>query len=137
VERAAALLPPSPAPHATGSEPPPGRMSWTSVEQLARRAAAFRPEHLEHLTREVSAPVRRVLHRLLRRRASERPASAAEVKAGLDACLRELREPYGPEQALEELLEARHEAAEKGPEDFFASDEAERGAGGALLPPRH
>jgi serine/threonine-protein kinase len=112
-------------------------VSWTSVEQMARRAAAFRPEHLEHLTREVSAPVRRILQRLLRRRPSERYASAAEVKAELDACLRGLREPHGPEQALEELLEARREAEEKGPEDFFASDEAERGAGGELLPPRH
>jgi eukaryotic-like serine/threonine-protein kinase len=128
VERAAALLPPSPSPRGTGSAPPPERSSWTSVEQMARRAAAFQPEHLEHLMGEVSAPVRRIIHRLLRRRPSERYATAAELKAELDACLREMGEPHGPAQALAELLEARREAEEKGPEDFFASDEAERGA---------
>jgi serine/threonine-protein kinase len=137
VERAAALLPPSPSPRGTGSEARAARVSWTSVEQMARRAAAFRPEHLEQLTREVSGPMRRIIHRLLRRRASERYATAAEAQAELDACLRATREPHGPQQALEELLEARREAEEKGPEDFFASDEAERGAGGALLARRH
>lgn len=137
VERAAALLPPGPSPRGTESEPPPGPLSWTTVEQMARRASAFQPEHIEHLMREVSAPVRHIIHRLLRRHPSERYATAAEAEAALDACLRELREPYGPERALEELLEARREAEERGPEDFYASDEAERAAGGELLAPRH
>lgn len=137
VERAAALLPPSPAPQEAESEPPPVGASWTSVEQMARRAAAFRPEHLELLLGGVSAPVRRILHRLLRRRPAERHATAAELRAELEACLREQHASYGPEQALAELLEARRDAEELGPEDFFASDESEREAGGELLSPRH
>ena len=137
VERAAALLPPDPTPRGTEGEPPPVRMSWTTVEQMARRAAAFQPEHVEQLMGGVSEPVRRIIHRLLRRRPSERYATAAEAEAELEACLREMRQPYGPEQALAELLEARREAEERGLEDFHASDESERAAGGELLALRH
>lgn len=136
VERAAALLPPRPSSHAAERAPRPEGVSWTSVEQMARRAAAIRPEHIEPLLGRVSAPVRRILHRLLRRRPSERYATAAELRAALDACLRELRESYGPEQALAELLEARRAAEERAPENFLASDESERAAGGELLSPR-
>jgi serine/threonine protein kinase len=136
VEQAAARLPPAPSRRGKRGGKRAGMVGWTSVEEMARRAAAFRPEHIENLTWEVSRPVRRIVHRLLRRQPSERYATAAALKADLDACLAASREPYGPQRALEELREAQREAEEYGPE-FIPSDEAERGSGGELLALRH
>ncbi|HEX8819861.1 MAG TPA: protein kinase [Archangium sp.] len=128
VERAAARLPKD-HPGSEGCEEWLSESGgWASVEEMARRAAAFRPEHVEHLTRDVSGPVRFVLHQLLRRHPAERPATAAALKADLDACRMARGKPYGAREALEELLEARSDA-EKSGSDLLASDEAERRAG--------
>jgi serine/threonine-protein kinase len=130
VEQAAAKLPPG-HPGYAGEEPWVSEVrSWTTVEQMARRAAAFRPEHIEHLMRDVSGPVRLILHKLLRRLPAERYATAAALKADLDACLGALGRPYGAREALAELREARSQAMEvKEPIELIPSDEAERRAG--------
>ena len=130
VEQAAAALPPG-HPGGEGEERWVSELrSWTSVEEMARRAAAFRPEHIEHLMRNVSEPMRRILHKLLRRHPSERYATAAALKTDLEACLGASGRPYGGKEALEELREARDEAeSDKGPIELIPSDEAERRAG--------
>ncbi|HEX8434120.1 serine/threonine-protein kinase [Archangium sp.] len=85
--------------------------SWAPVGEMARLAASFHPEHVEAAMRDVSAPVRALLHQALRRDPAERYATAAEFQADLQACLRApRRKPYGPEQAARELLVARTEA---------------------------
>jgi len=104
--------------------------SWTSVEEMARRAAAFRPEHIAHLTQAVSGPVRSILHKLLGRHPSQRYPTAAALQADLDACLAARTPSYGAREALVELLEARADAEHSGSE-LFASDEAVRTAGEA------
>ncbi len=90
--------------------------SWASVEQMARLAATFRPEHVETAMQGVSAPVKALLHKALRSEPNERYATAAELRAALQACLRTLREEsFDAEQAARELLVARMEA-ESSPE---------------------
>ncbi|HYO66814.1 MAG TPA: protein kinase [Archangium sp.] len=138
VEQAAEKLPPG-HPGYDGEVPWVCEVpSWTSVEEMARRAAAFTPEHLEHMMRKMSAPVRLILHKLLRRRPAERYATAAALKGDLDACLGVLDAPYGAREAMEEVLKARSEAlAVKGPIELIPSDEAERRAGELYLPKNH
>lgn len=130
VERAAARQPPPPAgaPECEGWKAESD--SWTSVEEMARRATAFRPEHVSHLTRAVSGPVRSILHKLLSRHPSQRYSTAATLKAELDACLAASNPAYGAREALAELQKARAEA-ERIDSELFASDEAVRTAGEA------
>ncbi|HEY0093359.1 MAG TPA: protein kinase, partial [Archangium sp.] len=137
VEQAAAALPPG-YPGVEGGGPWLSELrSWTSVEEMARRAAAFRPEHIEHLMRDVSGPLRLILHKLLRRLPSERYATAAALKTDLEACLGALGRPYGAQEALVELLEARSEAAEdNGLIELVPSDDNERRAGELYLAAR-
>ncbi|AKJ01845.1 serine/threonine-protein kinase [Archangium gephyra] len=138
VEQAAAKLPPG-HPGYDGEVPWVSEVrSWTTVEQMARRAAAFRSEHIDHLMRKVSGPVRLIIHKLLRRGPSERYATAAALKGDLDACLGVLDRPYGAREAMEELLKARSEAMEvKEPIELIPSDEAERRAGELHQPTSH
>ena len=85
--------------------------SWASAGEMAGLAAAFRPEHVEAAMQGVSAPVKAVLHKALRRERAERYATAAELQAALQACSRALREDsHGAEAAASELLAARREA---------------------------
>lgn len=85
--------------------------SWASVGEMAALAAAFRPEHVEAAMQGVSAPVKAVLHKALRGEPAERYATAADLQAALQTCLRALRGgSYGAEQAALELLVARTEA---------------------------
>lgn len=125
VEQAAVHQPPPPPRHQEGEGWRAESDTWTSVEEMARRAAAFRPEHVESLTRAVSEPLRFILHKLLGRHPSQRYPTAATLKADLEDCLSARGHPYGAREALAELLEARAEAEASG-SDLFASDEAER-----------
>jgi len=87
--------------------------SWVSVPRMALRAAAFHPSHVEAVMREadVSAPVREVLHKLLRHEPEERYATAGEVSAALQACLGAVgATPYGAAEAARELRQAIFEA---------------------------
>ncbi len=84
--------------------------SWASVKEMARLASSFRPEHVEAAMWGVSAPVRIVIHKALRADPAERYATAAELQAHLQQCLRARRDPYGAEQAARELMVARTEA---------------------------
>lgn len=134
VERAAARLPPAGAPECEGWRAESD--SWTSVEEMARRAAAFRPEHLANLTHAVPGPMRSILHKLLGRHPSQRYPTAAALKADLDACLAARNPSYGAREALAELLEAKAEA-ERTNSELFASDEAVRTAGKAHALAKH
>ncbi|WP_309893200.1 protein kinase domain-containing protein [Archangium sp.] len=85
--------------------------SWASFEQMAALAAAYRPEHVEAAMREVSAPVRAIVHKALCREPTERYATAALLQADLQACPRALRDkPHGAKEAARELRVAREEA---------------------------
>ena len=87
--------------------------SWVSVTRMALRAAAFHPSQVEAVMREadVSAPVRQVLHKLLRHEPQERYATAGEVRAVLQACLGAMgATPYGAAEAARELRQALLEA---------------------------
>ena len=95
---------------------------------LARRAAAFQSEHVEELTRNLSQPVRFILHKLLRRHPSERYPSATALKADVDGCRDARATSYRAREALAELLQARDDAKKTG-QGHRASDEAERLAG--------
>ena len=85
--------------------------SWASVKEMATLAAALRPEHVEAALRRVSAPVKALLHKALRKDPAERYATAAEFQSELQACPRApQKKPYGAEEAARELLVARMEA---------------------------
>jgi serine/threonine-protein kinase len=85
--------------------------SWAPFEQMAALAAAYRPEHVETAMRQVSAPVRAIVHKALCREPTERYATAALLQADLQACLRALRDkPHGAKEAARELRVAREEA---------------------------
>lgn len=85
--------------------------SWAPFEQMAAFAAAYRPEHVEAAMRQVSAPVRAIVHKALCREPTERYATAALLQADLQACLRALRDkPHGAKEAARELRGAREEA---------------------------
>lgn len=87
------------------------RPGWAKPEELAALATALRPEHVEEALQGVSAPVKRLVHKALRGDPGERYATAAELQADLQACLRAVREqPYGARAASMELLMARTEA---------------------------
>ena len=89
--------------------------SWVSPEEMARRAAAFRPEHVARATRKLSEPVRHVLGTLLRREPEERYPSAESLLVALRDCQREVGgAPYGRREALREVTQARREAARQG-----------------------
>lgn len=114
---------------------PPEALAQAEVGDLVLRALSFLPEHVEQLARDLSEPVRLILHKLLRRHPAERYPSAAALKADVDAC-RSARAPaYGAREALVELLEARADAKKTGL-GHRASDEAERLAGEQYPPPR-
>ena len=87
--------------------------SWVPVEEMALRAAAFHPTHVEAVMEEagLSAPVRDVLRRLLRHDPAERYATAEELRAALRVCLEAVwGAPYGSAEAVRELSQARAEA---------------------------
>jgi serine/threonine-protein kinase len=87
--------------------------SWVPVTEMAMRAAAFHPKHVEAVLREagVSTPVGDVVRKLLRHDPAERYATAAQVRADLDTCMKALGAvPYGAEEAARELRQARAEA---------------------------
>ncbi|WNG43677.1 serine/threonine protein kinase [Archangium minus] len=129
MEKAAAQLPPNLFEDKLNAAWLTEVQCWTTVEDLSRRASAIRPEYVEQLTQHLSAPVQKVFLRLLRREPSERYASAAELLADLDECARQWDTPYGPVEAMEELLQAREEAETRGPAEFRPSDDDERRAG--------
>lgn len=74
-------------------------------------AMAYRPRDLARATAGVSQPLRAILHKLLRRRPSDRFESAAELESALRARLAEL-EPFGPADAVKEIQQALLDAGE-------------------------
>jgi serine/threonine-protein kinase len=103
-------------PQETPTQPSPRaeEPSWVSPRELARRAAAFRPEHVERVTHGLSAPVRHLLSKVLRHNPAERYATAKELCAALKECQAAQAPEYGPQQALRELAQAERQAARRG-----------------------
>ncbi|HYO55201.1 serine/threonine-protein kinase [Archangium sp.] len=87
-----------------GGEPLP-------VEELELRADCFGPRDVEYAARGLSAPVKAILHGLLRREPSERYATGEELRADLRRCLKARSWWYGPRRAARELARLRAEAA--------------------------
>ncbi|WP_224250223.1 serine/threonine protein kinase [Hyalangium gracile] len=68
------------------------------------RAATFTREEVDELTEPLPQPLRSIIRKLIQRHPEERYPSAADVEADLRAGLAALGVPYGPEEALEEVL---------------------------------
>lgn len=94
--------------------------SWAAAPEMSMRMERFRPEHVERATRSLSAPMRAIVLRALRRDPAERFQSGLEMRDELWAFMGGSGRCYGP-------LDAEREAAR------LRSD-ASRRHGGAQLP---
>jgi serine/threonine protein kinase len=103
--------------------------AWSEPDmgELVLRAATFTPDDVARAAEGLSAPVRDLFSKLLRRAPSERYATAAEVESRMRKLLH-AREDYGQAEAAEELHQALVDAG-----DALAAD-AEPGTGRMLLP---
>jgi eukaryotic-like serine/threonine-protein kinase len=86
--------------------------SWVNPPQMAMRMERFRPEHVERATRSVSAPLRAIILRLLRRNPAERFQTALELRNELWSFLGGTGRCYGPRDAEQEASEVHAEALE-------------------------
>jgi len=120
VERAAlATAPPPECEHLQAESP-----SWLSAPMMAARMACLSPEHVAHATRALSAPLRTILGRLLRREPAERFQSAEELRDALRAVLGGLGYAYGPAEAEREVAQVRRDArARRRGADVLGPDE--------------
>jgi serine/threonine-protein kinase len=106
VERAALAAGPVPGAELLQAEVP----SWLPAPMMAARMACFTPEHVERATRGLSANMRAILGRLLRKEPSERFGSGLELRDALRAVLGGLGYPYGPREAEREAAQVRRDA---------------------------
>jgi hypothetical protein len=74
------------------------------AEDCILRAATFTREEVDEITQPLVHPLRAIVHRLIQRNPEDRYQSAAEVEADLRAGLAALGAPYGPKEALDEVL---------------------------------
>jgi serine/threonine-protein kinase len=84
--------------------------SWVSAAQMARRATAVQPRHVEQATRGLSEPTRAILHKLLQRDPARRYTSGAELQAALRDRLARSGLPHGRGHAARELTQASRSA---------------------------
>ncbi|MDC0707336.1 serine/threonine-protein kinase [Stigmatella sp. ncwal1] len=87
--------------------------SWVNPPQMAMRMERFRPEHVERATRGVSAPLRAIVTRLLRRDPSERFQTAQDLRNELWSFLGGSGRCYGPRDAEQEAAQVHAEATER------------------------
>lgn len=106
VERAALAAGPLPGTESLQAEVP----SWLPAPLMAARMACLTPEHVEHATRGLSASMRAILGRLLRREPSERFQSGLELRDALRSVLGGLGYAYGPREAEREAAQVRRDA---------------------------
>ena len=99
-----------------------------TLEEVELRADFFGPRDVEYAARNVSAPVKAVLHKLLRREPTERYATGAELQVELLRCLKARSRWYGARRAAREIHQLerevshlRHEAHAVG--SYSVSDE--------------
>ena len=85
--------------------------SWASITEMVALADAFRPKHVEEALGAVSAPVKELVHRLLRIHPTERYATAARVRAVVRGLLEASgNADYGAPDVAREVLAMRTEA---------------------------
>ncbi|WP_224372345.1 hypothetical protein [Hyalangium versicolor] len=74
------------------------------AEDCILRAATFTLQDVDAITEPLAHPLRSIVRKLIQRNPEDRYQSAADVGADLRAGLASLGEPYGPKEALEEVL---------------------------------
>jgi hypothetical protein len=74
------------------------------AEDCILRAATFTRQDVDEITEPLAHPLRSIIHKLIQRNPEDRYQSAADVEADLLAGLASLGVPYGPKEALEEVL---------------------------------
>jgi len=84
--------------------------SWVPAAQMARRAAAVQPRHVEQATRGLSEPTRDLLRKLLQRDPARRYTSGAELQAALRDRLARSGLPHGSGYAAREVTQASRSA---------------------------
>jgi serine/threonine protein kinase len=87
--------------------------SWLSAPEMAMRMERFRPEHVERATLGLSAPMRDIVIRALRRDPSERFQSGLELREELWSFLGKLGRCYGSREVQREVSLIRNEAIER------------------------
>jgi eukaryotic-like serine/threonine-protein kinase len=87
--------------------------SWLSASEMAMRMERFRPEHVERATLGLSAPMRDIVMRALRRERSERFQSGLELRDELWSFLGGLGRCYGPREVQREVSLIRSEAIQR------------------------
>ncbi len=84
--------------------------SWVPIAQMAARIQRFGPEDVERATQGISAPLRAVVRRALRRESAERYQSGLELRDALREFLVVQGRSYGRPEAAREALVAVKEA---------------------------
>lgn len=84
--------------------------TWAPALELAMRMERFRPEYLEPATRGLSAPMRDILMRALKRDPSERFQSGLEMRDALWDFLGGQGRCFGPREVQREIAQVRAEA---------------------------
>ena len=92
------------------------------VEDAIWCAMVYRPQDIGRAAFGVSKPLRALFYKLLRRRPSDRFASAAELEVALRTRLSQLA-PYGADDAVKEVEQALFEAGEAMEELTLMDDE--------------
>ncbi|HEX5749839.1 MAG TPA: serine/threonine-protein kinase [Archangium sp.] len=88
--------------------------TFLELETLADRVLHFGPEEVQRMAEEVPPPLGRIVTQALRPDPSERYASADTLRDELRAYLRGLPQPFGANEAEEELAELLKEASDLG-----------------------
>jgi serine/threonine protein kinase len=84
--------------------------SWLTAPAMSMRMERFRPEHVERATRGLSAPMRAIVIRALRRDPAERFQSGLELRDELWAFLGGTGRCYGPRDVESEIAQVRSDA---------------------------
>jgi serine/threonine-protein kinase len=84
--------------------------SWLTAPEMSMRMERFRPEHVERATRGLSAPMRAIVTRALRRDPAERFQSGLELRDELWAFLGGTGRCYGPRDVESEVAQVRSDA---------------------------
>ncbi len=74
------------------------------AEDCILRAATFTRKEVDAITEPLAHPLRSIVRRLIQRNPEDRYQSAGDVEADLRAGLASLGAPYGPTEALDEVL---------------------------------
>ncbi|MDY7230712.1 serine/threonine-protein kinase [Hyalangium rubrum] len=87
--------------------------SWATAPEMSMRMERFRPEHVERATRGLSAPMRAIVLKALRRDPGERFQSGQELRDELWAFMGGTGRCYGPQDAEREAARVRSDATRR------------------------